>query len=90
MQTISITNLREMTGVELVVLSEIVQITSNKTVIGYFVPVEAMGKLREENERYQKALDQIASWQEGDTVRGNFDDPSSARIARAALEKSDV
>lgn len=40
-----------------------------------------------EIERLRKALNRIASWEEGDTVRGNFDEPNAARIARAALEE---
>jgi hypothetical protein len=46
MQTVSITNLREMTGVELVVLNEAIEITSNKTTIGYFVPAVVWEILR--------------------------------------------
>jgi hypothetical protein len=36
-------------------------------------------------ERLRKALDRIASWSEGDEVTGSFDEPCSARTARAAL-----
>lgn len=38
MKTIPITKLREMTGVELVVLDEPVRVTSNKTPICYVLP----------------------------------------------------
>ena len=36
--------------------------------------------------RYENALNEIASWREGPEVTGTFDEPNSARIARAALE----
>lgn len=35
--------------------------------------------------RYQEALNTIASWKEGARVRGSFDEPHSAEIAREAL-----
>lgn len=41
-----------------------------------------------ENERYKAALDCIASWDEGDTVKGSFDEPGSAQVARDALHPS--
>jgi hypothetical protein len=46
---------------------------------------EALTALLAEYERYEKALNQIASWQEGETVTSMCDDPGSARIARDAL-----
>lgn len=37
-------------------------------------------------ERLEKALNRIASWDEGPVVGPHFDEPASAEIARAALE----
>lgn len=35
----------------------------------------------------KEALDDIASWKEGPVISGRFDEPGSAGIARAILEK---
>jgi len=37
-------------------------------------------------ERLEKALNHIASWDEGPVVGPHFDEPASAEVARAALE----
>jgi hypothetical protein len=44
-------------------------------------------RLVEENERLRATLERIASWDEGSTVNGTFDEPYSAKIARAALKE---
>ena len=41
--------------------------------------------LRAENTRLRTALEDIASWGEGETVSACFDEPASAAKARAAL-----
>ena len=41
----------------------------------------------ERGRRYETALNLIASWREGDLVTSSFDEPHSARCARAALTK---
>jgi len=46
----------------------------------------AIESLVEERDRLREALDVIASWSEGDEVNSGFDEPESARTARAALE----
>lgn len=38
-----------------------------------------------DRERLREALNRIASWPEGETVSGSFDEPGSAQIARDAL-----
>jgi chromosome segregation ATPase len=38
--------------------------------------------------RLREALEEIASWNEGDVVTGKFDEPASAATARAALAQS--
>jgi hypothetical protein len=38
----------------------------------------------------REALERIASWPEGDTVGGHFDEPASAQIARDAISKIDA
>ena len=47
-----------------------------------------MQMLRSTYKRMQKALNDIASWSEGETVNSSFDEPHSAEIARKALENT--
>ena len=44
-----------------------------------------LSEVEAERDRLKAALDQIASWMEGPVVNGTFDEPWSAKIARAAL-----
>ena len=48
-------------------------------------PGEKGAMLCKDVERWKSALNSIASWTEGPVVTSAFDDPSSARLARAAL-----
>ena len=45
-----------------------------------------LDRLRKETAALREALNKIASWAEGDEVNGSFDEPVSAKIARAALQ----
>ena len=40
-----------------------------------------------EVERLEAALNKIASWSEGPSVNGSFDEPNSAEMARTALKE---
>jgi hypothetical protein len=40
--------------------------------------------------KYHEALTRIASYKEGPEVNSSFDEPESAKIARAALEATEV
>jgi hypothetical protein len=55
---------------------------------GSIDPAEAadeIDRLTGQITRLRAALEEIASWDEGPTVNGTFDEPYSAKIARAAL-----
>lgn len=43
---------------------------------------------QEEIERLREALNVIASWNEGETVTGSFDEPGAAQCARDALKST--
>ena len=47
---------------------------------------DELARLRERVAALERALNKIASWGEGETVNGSFDEPGSAAIAREALE----
>lgn len=49
--------------------------------------VEYIEQIEHQRDEFQNALDLIASWVEGDEVSSSFDEPHSAKIARAALAK---
>jgi hypothetical protein len=49
------------------------------------VDAAVVARLTAERDKFAAALNQIASWSEGANVTGSFDEPHSARIARAAL-----
>lgn len=49
------------------------------------VPDVELEALRAEIIRLRGALNAIASWSEGPVVDGGFDEPTAARMARAAL-----
>ncbi len=54
---------------------------------GFVVTQDAYDALLRSVERLTWAANRIASWGEGDTVTGSFDEPASAEIARAALSR---
>lgn len=47
-----------------------------------------LASLKRERDELREALNQIASWTEGDTVNGSFDEPNSAAVARAVLKRT--
>jgi hypothetical protein len=49
---------------------------------------EAVAAERERIRVLRKALDRIASWDEGPVVTGVFDEPHAAMVARAALKQT--
>lgn len=55
--------------------------------LGYPCPFCMNAILIDKNARLREALERIASYGEEPTVTGSFDEPHSARIARAALEE---
>lgn len=48
-----------------------------------------LATLRERVRVYENALNEIASWGEGEKVTGRFDEPHSAKKAREALGKAE-
>ena len=54
-------------------------------VCGYPDPRKVVAALRAERDKLKAALEEIASWREGEVVTSLFDEPGSAETARQAL-----
>lgn len=48
---------------------------------------DELARLEAENAALKEALNVIASWDEGETVTGSFDEPGSAHLARETLRR---
>lgn len=47
-------------------------------------------KVRNQNRKFRKALEEIAAYYDGPVVNSSFDEPGSAQRAREALDKEEV